>query len=133
VVYSPFNAHVIEFWKLAKENSNILFIFYEDMKRDLESEVKKVMKFLNKNFSQEQIEKLCLHLSFDSMKKNPACNYEPNILSAEIKNQSEEKFEFIREGKIGSHLREMTNDEIKSFDMFMNDPELKNFGFVYKT
>lgn len=120
LVYSPFSSHVIEFWKLSQENSNILFLFYENLKKNLDHEVKKVMTFLNKNYTQEQIDKLCEHLSFNSMKKNASINWEPNTLPLEIKNQSEEKFEFIRKGNVGSHKNEMSESQINRFDEYMS-------------
>lgn len=119
LVYSPFHSHVIDFWKLSKESSNILFLFYEDMKKNLEHEVKKTMKFLDKNYSQSEIDKLCKHLSFDSMKKNPSCNWEPNVLPPELKKENKEKFEFIREGKTGSHKKEMTEEQIEKFNNYL--------------
>jgi len=39
---TPYLSHALEFWKLAKKNDNILFIFYEEMKKDLPSVIRKV-------------------------------------------------------------------------------------------
>ncbi len=33
--YTPFLRHARDYWELQKTADNILFIFYEDMKRDL--------------------------------------------------------------------------------------------------
>ncbi|KAG5678031.1 hypothetical protein PVAND_007738 [Polypedilum vanderplanki] len=120
LVYSPFSSHVIEFWKISKENSNVLFLFYENLKKNLDNEVKKVMKFLNKNYTQDQVDKLCEHLSFDSMKKNVSINWKPNTLPREVENQTEEKFEFIRKGIVGSHKKEMTENQISRFNDYLN-------------
>lgn len=126
------NEHVLEYWKLSKENSNILFIFYEDMKKDLNEEVKKVMTFLGKQFTQEQIDKLCDHLSVDSMRKNPATNLNAFVDIVKSKYDKVEDFQFIRSGQIGSYKKELTEEENIKFDEFANHPEFKKYGFSYK-
>jgi hypothetical protein len=135
VLYSPMNKHALDFWKLAKDNSNVLFLFYEDRKKDLDGEVKKVAEFLGKKYSQEEIDNVCNHLSVDSMRKNPSCNYVDiidAIKSAGGCEASDEKFQFIREGKTGSHKKEMSEDQIKKFDQYMNHPDFEKHGFAYK-
>ncbi len=72
--YTPFLQHVLEFWNLSKKESNVLFIFYEDMKRDLAAVIKKIGKFLGKEVSQADLPRLLDHLSFDKMKNNAAVN-----------------------------------------------------------
>ncbi|KAG5678968.1 hypothetical protein PVAND_008583 [Polypedilum vanderplanki] len=135
VSYSPMNEHVLEYWKLSKKYENILFLFYEDRIRNLEQEVKKVAKFLEKEYSQEEIEEVCEHLTFDSMQKNSSCNNENLTKMLKEKHEYEtkdEKFNFIREGKVGSYKKEMNEEEIKRVEEYMNFPDFKEFGFEYK-
>ncbi|XP_070498419.1 luciferin sulfotransferase-like [Chironomus tepperi] len=79
MLYSPMNDHILDFWKI-RNAPNILFLYYEDMKRNLDQEVKKAMKFLNKNYSQDEIDKLCIHLSFNSIRNNPNVNKDNAIV-----------------------------------------------------
>ena len=73
--YTPFFRHVIEYWELQKRSPDrVLFIFYEDMKADLASVVRKVAAFLGKAVSDEDMPGLLEHLTFDKMKDNPAVN-----------------------------------------------------------
>ncbi|KAG5678813.1 hypothetical protein PVAND_008447 [Polypedilum vanderplanki] len=135
LLYSLMNEHVLEYWKLSKKYENILFLFYEDRVRNLEQEVKKVAKFLEKDYSQEKIEDLCKHLTFDSMQKNPSCNNEhmTKMLKENFDFESKhEKFNFIREGKIGSYKKEMDEEEIKKVEKYMDYPDFENYGFEYK-
>jgi hypothetical protein len=44
------------------------------MKRSLKDVCEKTMKFFKKNYSKEEIEKLCEHLSVESMHANKAVN-----------------------------------------------------------
>ncbi|KAG5668782.1 hypothetical protein PVAND_016708 [Polypedilum vanderplanki] len=136
VLHSPMNENVLEFWKLSKENKNVLFLFYEDMKRNLELEIRKVARFLRKKYNQDQIDKLFEHLSFESMKKNPMCNFEENVnfIKKIYKHVTiNENFQFIREGEIGSYKKEMNEEEIRKFDEYMDYFEFKEHGFEYKS
>ena len=48
---------------------------YEDMQRDLPSVIRKLVSFLEKpDMSDDNITKLCDHVSFDKMKANPMTN-----------------------------------------------------------
>jgi len=136
ILFAPFNPHVIEFWKI-RDEPNILFLFYEDMKRNLDQEVKKAMKFLGKNYLQDEIGKLCDHLSFDSMRKNSSCNNEKLVKFLKENRMTDdqakkEDFCFIRKGQVGSHKSELTAEINEILDKIMNDPELEKCGFAYK-
>lgn len=125
---------MLEFWKVRNE-PNILFTFYEDMKRDLASVVKKTANFLGKSINQEQIEKLCDHLSFDKMKKNPAVNKEAEmeLLKKSVgENFSKEEFSFVRKGKVGGYKEEFNEEQIERIEKFANHPDFEKFGFAHK-
>nr|AAH78536.1 MGC85375 protein [Xenopus laevis] len=65
--------HVLGWWK-AMDKHQILFIFYEDMIEDPMREIRKVMKFLGKDLSDEALENVKYHSSFQAMKENPMTN-----------------------------------------------------------
>ena len=75
VMISPFFQHLEEAWQL-RNNSNLLFIFFEDMKKDLRSVVEKVSKFLNCTISESEVGKLLDHLDIKNFRNNPAVNNE---------------------------------------------------------
>lgn len=127
ILFAPMNAQALEFWQLSKSNSdNVLFVFYEDMKRNLHVEVKRVMKFLGKTFSQPDIDKLCEYLSFDSMKSNPSCNFEV------LNKTNDEKFQFIRKGEAGAYKKELSNEQNEKFDAYAKGDAFEINGFAYR-
>ncbi|CAG9801242.1 unnamed protein product [Chironomus riparius] len=131
---SPMNGHVLDFWNI-RNQSNVLFLFFEDMKRNLNQEVKKMMKFLDKNYSQDQINKLCQHLSFESIKSNKMVNKDDEIkemMDSVGRTFKQDEFSFIRQGKVGAYENELSADEIKMLNKYAEDSTLKDAGFEYK-
>jgi hypothetical protein len=65
----PFAEHHLLYMEMEKQGySNILYLSFEEMKRDLDGSIRKVQKFLGKNYEEAQIEQLKEHLSFENMK-----------------------------------------------------------------
>ncbi|KAI4460509.1 sulfotransferase sult [Holotrichia oblita] len=119
-MFSPFWNNIYGFWN-RRHFPNVLFIRYEDMKRDLPSVIRKVAEFLGKKEPNgEDMNRLVQHLGFANMKVNPAVA--KNELLAKIYECLDEKrneSQFIRAGKIGSHLEEMSKDTIDAFNKWI--------------
>ncbi|XP_069840627.1 sulfotransferase 1B1-like [Dendropsophus ebraccatus] len=111
--FGPWGAHVKEFWAL-KQERNILYMFYEDMLEDPKREIKKVMKFLGKDFSNDVLEKICLQTSFKAMKENPKTNY--SAISSSIMDQSVSPF--MRKGICGDWKNHFTVSQSEKFDEY---------------
>ncbi|KAI9552926.1 hypothetical protein GHT06_020810 [Daphnia sinensis] len=96
VYASPFFPHLLDAWS-KRHHPNLLFVFYEDLKRDLRGEIQKVVSFLGKSLSEEQLTKLTEHLRVDQFAKNEAVNYEVCKELGFMNNSGH----FIRKGKTG--------------------------------
>jgi hypothetical protein len=134
MLYSPFNEHILEFWKI-RNDPNILFLFYEDMKKDLKKEVRRAINFVGKEYSDDQVEKLVQHLSFETMQKNKRINKEDEIKMLKEsagETYNPEEFSFIRKGIVGGWKKDLSDAENEQFDSYMNHPEFKKFGFAYR-
>ena len=114
IVETPFIEHMIEAWNL-RHHPNMCFIFYEDMKRDLKSQIRKVATFLGKSYSDEQIVKLASHLHIDNFKKNPWVNME----KASEAMTNKDSGSFIRKGKTGDWKNHFTPEMTAKFDKWM--------------
>ncbi|XP_044738375.1 luciferin sulfotransferase-like [Chrysoperla carnea] len=115
IIFGPFPAHVLSFNE-QRHRENVLVIKYAEMKSDLRSVIKQVIQFLDKNYSDDEISKLEKHLSFESMKNNPAVNDSHRF--------SHDGGKFLRAGIVGSYKSEMTPELIERFDKWILD----NFG-----
>ncbi|XP_055602648.1 luciferin sulfotransferase-like [Uranotaenia lowii] len=118
--YSPYHNHVIEYHEL-QNYENILYLSYEDMKRDLRSSILETCHFFGETYTDEQIEQLCQHLSFDSMKANNKVNY------------TDEKGEgkFMRQGTADGWKRELSVEQITEIDCWTEDVVEEKYRYLF--
>ncbi|XP_055621717.1 luciferin sulfotransferase-like [Toxorhynchites rutilus septentrionalis] len=124
LIYAPFSGHVADYWQL-RDEENMLFITYEQMKHDLRKVIEKVSSFLGKSYSEQEIEVLENHLSVESMRANDSCNMQTLVewarntnYSEERKNNESNKFRFIRSGDVGSYRNDMSPDFVHRFNEY---------------
>ena len=72
--------------------------------------VRSTAGFLNCTLTSEQLEQLCKHLSFESMKNNPSVSHEDEAAKmAGKRRQMEGKIQqFMRKGQVGSWKSDLT-------------------------
>ena len=105
------------------------------MKADMASVVVDAAKFLGKNYTQQQINELCEHLSVNSMRANPSCNNDSLVELAKSLNKNGKSagdFKFIRKGQVGSFKEEFSIETEKKFEVFMQHSSLSDNNFSYK-
>ena len=119
-IATPFVEHVIEAWNL-RHHPNMCFIFYEDMKKDMRAQIRKVAAFLGKSYSDEQVDKLAEHLHIDNFRNNPSVNFESAKKTGLL---YEDRGNFIRKGKTGDWKNHFTPEMTAKFDAWL-DQKLK--------
>lgn len=94
-------------WWIAKETypENILWLHYEDMKRDLEKEIRRIVDFLNLDKTDEEINKVTKRSTFSSMKSESVA-----------RNDHAAKKDHYRSGKTGGWIDVMSDELVSVFD-----------------
>ncbi|CAL1599413.1 unnamed protein product [Knipowitschia caucasica] len=103
--------HVRGYW-LQREQKNILYLFYEDMKEDPRREVERIMRYLDLSLSDDIISRIVALTSFKNMKENPMSNY--SCIPTHVFNQSIS--EFMRKGEVGDWRTHFTPDQSNTFE-----------------
>ncbi|XP_006839969.1 PREDICTED: amine sulfotransferase-like [Chrysochloris asiatica] len=101
-------------WYEHRHNFNILFMMYEEMKKDLRSSVLKICNFLEKELSEETLDAVVRQATFKNMKSDTKANYE-QIIKEEIGTRTDQG-SFLRKGTIGDWKNHMTVDQSERFD-----------------
>ena len=115
IAETPHIEHMIEAWNL-RHHPNMCFIFFEDMKTDLKSQIRKVATFLGKSYRDEQVDRLATHLHFDNIKQNQSVNYDYLELS---KLMYKDRGSFVRKGKTGDWKNHFSPEMTVKFDNWM--------------
>ncbi|GAB6024027.1 hypothetical protein CHUAL_008749 [Chamberlinius hualienensis] len=115
MMYSSFGKNVLSFWN-RRHQDNILFLFYEDLSKDMKTGIRKIADFLGKQLTEEQVDIVYGHCTFDSMTKNPMANYSNE--GAVIKNPNG-KTDFLRKGKVGDWKNHFDDEMSKMVDDYV--------------
>ncbi|KAJ0515841.1 putative Sulfotransferase domain, P-loop containing nucleoside triphosphate hydrolase [Helianthus annuus] len=133
--YGPFWEHVLSYWRASLEHPDkILFLRYEEMKKEPEMVVRKLAAFLGKAVTVEEEEKGVVR---EIVK---LCSFE-NLSNLEVNKTGVEKFgkvldvekrDFFRKGVIGD-WKNYLSDEMKERIDGITDEKFKGSGLTFTT
>jgi len=75
VMYGSYFDHVLPWWQASQQAVNILFLKYEDMKRDLAGAVERIADFIDVPLDQALLERVTAGSSFQAMVTNEKTNF----------------------------------------------------------
>ncbi|XP_055593598.1 sulfotransferase 1B1-like [Uranotaenia lowii] len=130
VLWCPQVQHTLDFWNI-RHRDHVLFLHFEDMKKDLKQIVKQVSEFFKKSFTEEQLNQLAHHLSFDTMKENPSANNSLLVKTLASVGNRRIDFDFMRKGKTGCYKDELPSDYITRLQEAI-DVQLKGSDFKFR-
>ena len=114
--------HVLSWWEHSNDK-NMLFLKYEDMKKDIISSITQIASFMNRELSEKEIELVAEKSSFSSMQKNSTTNYE--WIPKEMRHP--EGTPFIRKGIVGGWKEHFSAKQSAQFDA-LYDQKFKPVG-----
>ncbi|ALC42803.1 St3, partial [Drosophila busckii] len=117
--------HAADFYQLRNEPW-VYYTSFERMKSNLRIVIEDLCKFLDKSVTEQQMERLLKHLSFEEMKKNPTTNHlwEINeVKSTQGKHEEKAKtaHNFVRRGKVDGYKDELKPEQIAKADKYLNE------------
>lgn len=121
VGYGSWFDHVLGWWA-HRDDPNILFLKYEDMKKDLTGSVQKIATFIGSTISKEQLVDIVKQCEFESMKNNPQANY-----SWEPAHQASP---FMRKGVVGDWKSYFSQEDSAKFDSLYAQ-KMEGSGLVF--
>lgn len=98
--------------------------------QDLPSVIRKTALFLEKSVTDEQMEPLCQHLSFESMKNNRFINEKPLIKILKNNFNPSGEGEFFRKGKADQWENEFEPELIDRFEQWEYE-NLEHLNLTY--
>ncbi|XP_069840613.1 sulfotransferase 1C2-like [Dendropsophus ebraccatus] len=123
VSYGSWADHVKGWWKM-RQQRDILYLFYEDMLKDPKREIRKVMKFLGKDLSDDIVEKIHQCTTFKAMKEDHLANY--STIPTSVMDHTISPF--MRKGTSGDWKNHLTVAQNEIFDDYykreMSDTDL---------
>ncbi|CRL07158.1 CLUMA_CG020149, isoform A [Clunio marinus] len=136
IVYGSPLKHMLPFYD-RRNQQNILFIKYEDMKKDLPAIIRQCAKHLEikRELTNRDIEEICDYVKFEKMEKNSSVNLETIVFrdqefKTNIDSEQYNKVKFIRKGCVGDWQNYFTSEINEKFDKWIEE-QLKSSDMTF--
>lgn len=118
-VYGDYFEWLKDALKQEKNEPNIKMVWFEDMKKDLESVINDIGDFIGHKVPADSMASLLSHMHIDNFRKNDAVNMKP--LRGTVPDEVRENHNFIRKGVVGDGKSHFKSAEVEaSFDDWVN-------------
>ena len=124
MAYGDYFDHVLSWWT-RKDEENILFLKFEDMKRDLCGSIREISCFMNIELDSEVVEKIAEKASFSNMKQDPRANltWLEHRWDAGVS-------QFMRKGQVGDWKGYFTSEQSRAVDE-LYESRFKSVGLEF--
>merc|ERR1711892_358399 len=109
-------------WK-RRDDKNVLFLWYEDMKKDQKKVIREIMKHVGSNLTDAEVDKIDENMKFENYKKTSSLNKENPARFFEGKGK------FVRKGIVGDHVNYFTAELSTEWDEWIST-KLNDIGIV---
>ena len=110
LVYGDMSDYYVS-WLPYLDHPKVLLLKYEDMVKDLNGSVRRVAKFLEKDLSEDVIQRITEHTTFNNMAANKMTNF--TLLDGFI---NKDAGTFMRKGKVGQWSEYFSPEQNKFMD-----------------
>ncbi|KAK3730622.1 hypothetical protein QZH41_008015 [Actinostola sp. cb2023] len=107
--------HVLGWWA-HRDDPNILFLKYEDMKKDLPCAVQQIAEFLGKDLSVEMIQRITEQTNFSAMSGDQE-RFDHGDDEETRKKSRILEIKFVRKGEVGDWRNYFTKEQNRRFDV----------------
>ena len=116
-IYGSYFDHVLAWWQ-RKDDDKVLFLRYEDLKKDLKGQVAIIANFLEFNISLEESGKIAEKCTFQAMKSNT------EKFTATLEQHKDKLFKdgtgLLRKGIVGDWRNHFSNEQLEKFNLWCN-------------
>ena len=114
-VFGSYWHHVRGGWH-QRNHRNLKFVWFEDMKRDQKAVIEELCDFLQHPLTEDLVDRLCDHVKFENLKKNPYVNP-----SASNEFPSKDKKNFMRKGEVGDWKNYFDNERNQKWKQWIEE------------
>ncbi len=114
-------------WLKHKDDDNVLFLVYEDMKRDLPHAISQIAQFIGIDLSSDTVDKITNMADFNNMKYDNTANRSWD----EKLNDEEGNPKFMRKGIVGDWKNFLTSEQSAQIDDIFAD-RIEHTGFKFR-
>ncbi|XP_040901371.1 sulfotransferase family 2, cytosolic sulfotransferase 3 isoform X2 [Toxotes jaculatrix] len=110
VLFGKWTDHV-KSWRHTELGDRIMYITYEEMVQDLPAALRRISDFLGSNLSEETVQKIAEHCSFNTMKANNMSNF--SLVPKQYMDSN--KSPFFRKGVSGDWKNHFSSEQLARF------------------